>query len=124
LLPFDKKHRPFGIHGCRFDFVKALSSMNREIAKKMFFSYRTSQAIIKNIKTVRGAHFAAPPYQLECTCALLGVITVTSPCDCEYVLNTQPDRKLCDDGTVVNKNMVGNDLYPYEKMTASAGEIL
>jgi hypothetical protein len=38
--------------------------------------------------------------------------------------NTQPDRKLCDDGTVVNKNMVEHDLYLYEKMTASAGGIL
>src|ERR1700745_4070023 len=98
--------------------------MNREIAKKMLFSYRTSQAIIKNIKTVRGAHFAAPPYRLECTCALLGVITVTSPCDCGYVVNTQPDRKLCSGELAVNNNMVVHDLYRYEKMTASAGGIL
>jgi hypothetical protein len=98
--------------------------MNREIAKKMFFSYRTSKAIIKNIKTVRGAHFAAPPYRLECTCALFGVIAVTCPCDRGYVLNTQPDRKLCNDWIVVNNNMVGHDLYPYEKITASAGGIL
>src|SRR5437899_12621465 len=99
--------------------------MNREIAKKMFFPDRTRQAIIKNIKTVRGAHFAAPPYRLECTCALLGVITVTSPCDCGYVLNTQPDRKLTTmEFAVNNNNTVRHDLYPYEKMTASFGGIL
>jgi hypothetical protein len=51
--------------------------MNRKIAKKMFFPYRTCHAIIKNVKAVRGAHMAAPPYRLEYTCALLGVITVT-----------------------------------------------
>jgi hypothetical protein len=52
------------------------------------------------------------------------VIIVTSLCDCRYVLYTQPDRKLFNDGIVVNNNIVGHDLYPYEKIAASAGGVL
>src|SRR5215471_20594556 len=63
-----------------------MSGMNREATENMLFANRTSKAIIKNIKTVRGAHVAAPPIRLECTGALLGVIRVTSSCDWRYAL--------------------------------------
>jgi hypothetical protein len=49
LLPFDEEHSSLGINGRRFDFIKALPGVNREIAEEVLFSHRTAKAIIKNI---------------------------------------------------------------------------
>ena len=49
LLPFNEEHRSLGIDSSGFDFIKALSGVDRQIAEKVFFPHRTSKTIIKNI---------------------------------------------------------------------------
>jgi hypothetical protein len=58
LLPFNEEHRSLGIDGGGFYFVQFLSGNYGKITEKMFFPHRTREAIIKNIESIRGAHWA------------------------------------------------------------------